>query len=366
MVAAGRSPHIVYVLGTRPEVIRSAAILRRWRSCHDVRVTVVHTGQHFDWNMSGGFFDALGLDAPDHFLEVGGRSRAEQIGRVTEGVAALLTRGDASCVCVFGDTNSSLGGALGGVAAGVPVVHIEAGARSYDMSMPEEVNRRLIDHCSDFLCAVSSACAHNLATEAVRGQVSQTGDPLLDVFLTHRAALSTELPVPVNKRDRTCLLTLHRQALVDDPAALVAQLDVINHIAGEAQLRVVFPVHPRTARALAETAPRRLSQIDLCEPLLYGALLERLCRARLVITDSGGLQKEAFWARTPCVTVRPNTEWTETLSLGANVLAMSTGVAAASRQMLDVDLTALSDARDPYGPPGASERIADAVATRYA
>jgi UDP-N-acetylglucosamine 2-epimerase len=351
----------MYVVGTRPEFIRSAYTLRALSSRGDLDLSLLHTGQHWDANMSSGFFDRLELPAPRHHLGCGGGTRIEQIICVANGTAMRIHDDTPDCVCVFGDTNSSLGGALGAVASGIPVVHIEAGARCHDMSLPEEVNRRLIDHCSDLLLAVSANCVDNLRREAVPGKVANTGDPLFEVFVDAIASL----PSRTDKALPTCLMTLHRQGLVEEPGALGIVLASVSQFAVDENVRVVFPVHPRTRRALQRDRLEKIPGISFCEPLLYHEFALELRDSSLVITDSGGLQKEAYWLGKPCVTVRSSTEWTETTTVGANVLALGDDVGKAARRMLHTPLDAPSEDRDPYHGRGASTRVLAALVDRY-
>jgi UDP-N-acetylglucosamine 2-epimerase len=226
-------------------------------------------------------------------------------------------------------------------------VHIEAGCRSYDMRMPEEINRRATDHISDLLLAVSAHAAETLAGERVVGRVMQVGDPQFDVFNERKT------PFVARAERRGGLLTLHRQENADDPERLRSLLHEI--AAADPELEWVFPVHPRTRKNLHDVP----ETIMATEPLLYGELLETLVRARVCVTDSGGLQKEAFWARVPCVTVRETTEWVETVAQGANELAQPGGVRGAVERALAKELTELYE--NPYGDGNASAQIAEAL-----
>jgi UDP-N-acetylglucosamine 2-epimerase len=280
------------------------------------------------------------------------------------GTAAIIKQYAPTCVCIFGDTNTSLGGCLAGVTAGVPVVHIEAGARSHDMTMPEEVNRRLIDHSSDLLLAVSQACVENLIREDVPGSVVDVGDPLYEVFADNMALLP---PAHVDRLAKPkCLMTLHRQGLVDDAKALGTVLGSVSRFAEAQNIEVVFPAHPRTATMIKKELAESVDGISVTAPLLYQDLLFLLRGSVLVITDSGGLQKEAFWAGKPCVTVRSTTEWGETVAAGANVLALGEEVGPAAEHMLSVSLSPPSQSTDPYHGLQASMRVVDALVERYA
>lgn len=357
-------PVVLYVVGTRPELIRSVGVISHLRATTGLDVRVIHTGQHYDWNMSAGFSDLLGLGNADYSLNCPAGSSAEQIAAMMTGVADLAADLRPRCVCVFGDTNSSLAAALGAETAKVPVVHLEAGARSYDMSMPEEVNRRLIDHLSTLLFAVSDQCASNLRGERVAGTVLNFGDPLYEVFRRYYdpEAHRSERWTWFGSGRPYSLLTLHRQALVDDTSRLLVHLEMIGSFAQAHGMVVVFPVHPRTAKQIRVDAMKYARSFRFIGPVLYDELLALISGAALVVTDSGGLQKEAFWAKKPCVTVRANTEWIETIQIGVNCLAMDDDLPSALEGMLSVGLDRFDKVMNPYGDEMASVRIADRIA----
>lgn len=341
---------IGYVLGTRPEVIRSARILRLLSNDDDVDTVVVNTGQHYDHNMLGAFLDELEVPYVSVDLEVGPADPGVQTATVIEGITRVLRSERVACLCVFGDTNSTLGAAVAAVKGGVPLVHVEAGCRSYDMRMPEEVNRRVVDHMSALLLPVSEHGADVLAGEKVPGEIVVAGDPQFDVFSEQRVRITAGA-------ERTKgLVTLHRPENADHRERLAAILEEVVAAPGADTIEWVFPVHPRTLRALPDVPP----MIRVCDPLPYGALLATLLESRVCVTDSGGLQKEAFWARVPCVTVRPTTEWVETVSVGANVLAQpGANVADAVAWALATELPA--EYENPYGDGRASERIVSTI-----
>jgi UDP-N-acetylglucosamine 2-epimerase len=334
----------LYVLGTRPEVIRSARILQLLAGSDDVELIVVNTGQHYDERMLSGFLHELDVPPVGFDLAVGSLDPVEQTARIMSGIGRVIRESEPALVCVFGDTNSTLGGALAASKAGVALVHIEAGCRSFDRTMPEELNRRAVDHMADLLLAVSELAAHNLERERVIGEVRIVGDPQYDMFVEQTRDLS-----PATDASHG-LITLHRQENADDPVRLATILSGV--VKGGGDLEWVFPVHPRTAKQLS-TVPE---QIRVVEPVLYGELLQTLLSAVVCVTDSGGLQKEAFWARVPCVTVRGTTEWMETVAQGANELASPTDVAAAVAHALTKSLP--TEHENPYGDGRASENIA--------
>jgi UDP-N-acetylglucosamine 2-epimerase len=341
--------HIAYLIGTRPEAIRSARILEILESDRHVRLTLISSGQHFDWNMLPGFIHELSLPPLTIDLQVGRGSPADHVASILAGLARAIRSDPPDALCVFGDTSSTLAGGLAAALLDVPLVHIEAGCRSFDMSMPEEINRRLVDHAAGLLLAVSDVGQQNLLKEAVPGRIEVVGDPQYDVFARE---VETLTPDAAESDERIGLVTLHRPSNVDDRKALFGILDQLDAAARDADLRWVFPVHPRTRRVLEETPNR---SIQLTEPLLYRDLLAILARASVCVTDSGGLQKEALWMKVPCVTVRTTTEWLETLWQGANVLAPPGSDIAASvvRGLQKGD----RDYSNPYGDGRASERI---------
>jgi len=337
---------IGYVLGTRPEVIRSARLLHLMAADTEIETTVINTGQHYDDNMLGSFLRELDVPHISVDLEVGSQDPVDQTAAVLRGVGNVLRDEPVDCLCVFGDTNSTLGAALAAVKLRTPLVHIEAGCRSYDMAMPEEVNRRLVDHISDLLLPVSELAAQTLRDERVPGHLTIVGDPQFDVF--------SQQPHPdIRHEDRRFgLITLHRPENADDPSRLTQILEQIAGARVEPAIEWVFPVHPRTAASLASVP----DSIRVSGPLGYTDLLKLLFSSRVCVTDSGGLQKEAFWARVPCVTVRRTTEWMETVDAGANELAqpdenLATAVVTASTRELPITYA------NPYGDGDASSRI---------
>jgi UDP-N-acetylglucosamine 2-epimerase len=341
--------HIAYLIGTRPEAIRSARILEILESDPDVRLTLISSGQHFDWNMLPAFIHELSLPPLTIDLQVGRGSPADHVASILAGLARAIRSDPPDAFCVFGDTSSTLAGGLAAALLEVPLVHIEAGCRSFDMSMPEEINRRLVDHVAGLLLAVSDLGRQNLVREAVPGRVEVVGDPQYDVFARQ---VETLIPAAAESGKRIGLVTLHRPSNVDDRKALLGILEQLDSAAKEAGLTWVFPVHPRTRQVLEETPNR---SIQLTEPLLYRDLLAILARASVCVTDSGGLQKEALWMTVPCVTVRTTTEWLETVWQGANVLAPPGSDIAASvvRSLQEGD----RNFSNPYGDGRASERI---------
>jgi UDP-N-acetylglucosamine 2-epimerase len=361
---------IVVVLGNRPQFIKHAAFHRAWADADtDLRLVLVDTGQHYDFEMSGIFLDELAMPAPDHSLQVGSASHAEQLARMLVPLEELLLREKPLSVVVYGDTNSTLGGVLAGAKLDIPVAHIEAGLRSYDRAMPEELNRVLSDHASSLLYAPTQVAVDNLAREGISGgHVYLTGDVMADVAVAitpaaDRAWETLQEKFALPQRHGFALATIHRAANTK-PGALA---EVVECLAAST-LPVVLPLHPRTQAALERDGLHvRLFEIPgirVLPPLGYVHLASLTRAARVVITDSGGLQKEAYVHGTPCVTVRDTTEWTETLDTGLNVLVDRdpSALAAAVERAATGELDAVVERRpNLYGDGSAAVQIVETL-----
>lgn len=312
---------IVYVVGTRPEIIRSAFIIKKLKQDPKVNFRLLHTGQHYSYLMDKVFFNELQVPTPDINLEVGSKTHVQQISEIMLGTEKFFSDFKPDMVCVFGDTNSTLATGLAAAKMNIPLTHVEAGFREWEMDLPEEINRRLVDHCANLLVALSDTQVNNLKEENVIGDIYNTGDPQYEVFdFYYKESLKISLVKKLSlKRGQFILLTLHRDKNVDYINRLLPILKALNKT-----LSVVFPIHPRTKKQLESYDPnysKKLPNILFINPLSYISLLHILDNAQLVITDSGGLQKEAFWVKKPCITLRKNTGWIETVKLGVNFLA---------------------------------------------
>jgi UDP-GlcNAc3NAcA epimerase len=312
---------ILTVVGNRPQFIKAAAVSGLLRERHEE--VLVHTGQHYDDSLSQVFFNELGLARPERELGIGGGSNTSQTARMLAALEPLLGELAATAVLVYGDTNSTLAGALAAAQAGVPVVHVEAGMRSFDRAMPEELNRVLADHMGELLLCPSETAAQNLRAESVAGRVEVVGDVMVDVAMRWQPAARERAEVPAGyglSSGGYLLLTAHRAGNVDDPARLRALLALIEALPAP----VLLPLHPRTrARLIDAGLLERLEAIrglTLTPPLGYLEFSALLCQARAVVSDSGGVQKEAYLAGVPCVTLRSSTEWVETVHSGWNTL----------------------------------------------
>jgi len=349
---------VLTVIGNRPQFIKAAAVSTRLREAHE-EITV-HTGQHHDDELSRVFFDELGLPAPEHRLDLGGGSNTAQTGRMLQALAPLIGESRPDAVLVYGDTNTTLAGGLAAAQAGVPVAHVEAGMRSWDRSMPEELNRVLTDHLATLLLCSSEVARENLRREHAAGRSELVGDVMVDLalLLQPRARERTSALEDHGVRPgEFVMVTAHRAGNVDDPVRLRALVELLVALPEPA----VLPLHPRT-RARLEAASlldvlARAEHLRLAPPLGYLDFTALLCHARAVLTDSGGVQKEAYLAGVPCVTLRPSTEWVETVEAGWNALVdLDAGAAlAALKREPPVERPAL------YGDGRAGERVVVAL-----
>jgi UDP-N-acetylglucosamine 2-epimerase (non-hydrolysing) len=313
---------IICVVGARPNFMKMAPILAALKAHPWIKPLLVHTGQHYDEAMSHVFFTELGLPVPDRNLEIGSDSHGKQTGRIMVAFDALLEeRANARLVVVVGDVNSTMGCALVAVKRNVPVAHVEAGLRSRDRSMPEEINRIVTDVVSDLLFATSPDAIENLTQEGIdRAKIHLVGNPMIDTLKRHLAAArerrATErFSLPAKGY---AVVTLHRPSNVDDPDGLARILEAITGLGR--LLPVLFPIHPRTRERMSRLGFREAPGVTLCEPLGYLDFLGLMDSARLVLTDSGGIQEETTALGVPCLTLRANTERPITITEGTNRL----------------------------------------------
>jgi UDP-GlcNAc3NAcA epimerase len=347
---------IVTIIGNRPQFVKAAAVSRKLRTRHEE--LIVHTGQHYDDELSRIFFDELGVPAPDRQLGTGSGSTTAQTARMLAALEPVLDDLRPSLALVYGDTNSTLAGALAAAQAGIPVGHVEAGMRSFDRRMPEELNRVLTDHASDLLLCSTQTAMGNLEREGARGEAHLVGDVMADVSLAFRdiaAERSTVLRDLGLEAGSYLAVTAHRAGNVDPPERLrqlVALLEALPR-------PVVFPIHPRTRGRLAEDGLRgRLDGLRVVPPLGYLDFLELARNARAVITDSGGVQKEAYLLGVPCVTLRDTTEWVETVQAGWNVLVDLDRDAA----LAAIERRPPEERPELFGGGNASDRVCEVVA----
>ena len=350
---------IVTIIGNRPQFVKAAAVSRKLRETHEE--LIVHTGQHYDDELSRVFFDELGIPAPDRELGAGSGSNTAQTARILTGLEPVLAEIEPSLALVYGDTNSTLAGALAVAQAGIPLGHVEAGMRSFDRTMPEELNRLLTDHASDLLLCSTETAVHNLDREGARGEVHLVGDVMADVSLAFRDIAERDSCVLEARgllAGEYFLLTAHRPGNVDVPERLERLVKLIEALPG----RVTFPVHPRTeARLEAAALFDRLEaapHVELTPPLGYLDFLKLALHARAVLTDSGGVQKEAYLLGVLCVTLRDTTEWVETVEAGWNVLVDLDRDAA----LAALERRPPSERPELYGGGHAADRVCRVVA----
>jgi UDP-N-acetylglucosamine 2-epimerase (non-hydrolysing)/UDP-GlcNAc3NAcA epimerase len=351
---------VLTVVGNRPQFVKAAAVSHRLRAV--ATEVLVHTGQHYDETLSQVFFQELALPAPEHRLDLGGGSNTAQTARMLAALEPLLAQEEPDVVLVYGDTNSTLAGALAAAQAQVPVAHVEAGMRSHDRTMPEELNRVLTDHAASLLLCSSERSAERLRAEQVHGEVVVVGDVMVDVA-TLLAPRAREDLGPLRaagvEPGAYLLATAHRAGNVDDPDRLRALVDLLVAMSSPST-PVVLPLHPRTGARLeaAGLLPALADAgVRVTPPQGYLEFTSLLVHARAVLTDSGGVQKEAYLAAVPCLTLRETTEWTETVDTGWNTL---TGLdASAARAALE---RPLPPERPPlYGDGRAGERVVEAL-----
>lgn len=347
------------VLGTRPEIIKMAPVIRELVA-RKADYCIIHTGQHYSYNLDRVFFEQLSLPPAKHNLEVGSGSHAEQTARILVGCEKALQQEQPAVVLVEGDTNSVLAGALAAAKLHIAVGHVEAGLRSYDRRMPEEINRILADHCADYLFAPTEKARSILLGEGIpQEKIFVTGNTIVDAVYQNRGLAAEQSDALASRHLRPgeyFLVTLHRQENVDSRERFAAIIEGLRRVADEFRQPVVYPVHPRSRKRLAEFA-LQTGGLTLTEPLDYLSFLQLESHARLILTDSGGVQEEACILRVPCVTLRDNTERPETVEVGANMLAGP----SADRILASV-VTMLGKERawpNPFGDGRAAPRIAD-------
>jgi UDP-N-acetylglucosamine 2-epimerase (non-hydrolysing)/UDP-GlcNAc3NAcA epimerase len=348
-------------VGNRPQFIKAAAVSGPLRAAHEE--VLVHTGQHFDDELSAVFFRELALPAPDRWLGIAGGSNTSQVARMLDALEAVLRAVEPDVVLVYGDTNSTLAGALGGAQAARPVAHVEAGMRAFDRSMPEELNRVVADHVAALLLCSSEVAAANLRNENVTGAIELVGDVMVDVALRVQPRARERLDL-VSAHGvapgEYALATAHRAGTVDDGARLKRLVELLVAM----PIPVVLALHPRTRARLTDAGllDRLCSggRVNVVPPLGYLELMALLCHARAVLTDSGGLQKEAYLARVPCITLRDRTEWTETVDHGWNLLVdLDRDAALAALAALEREPP--SEHPPLYGDGRAGERVVAAL-----
>jgi len=346
---------IFTVIGARPQFIKAAPVSKALREAGHQEF-LVHTGQHYDPQMSQIFFDEMGIPAPNVNLEVGSGNHGWQTGQMLIGIENLLLKEKPDCLLVYGDTNSTLAGSLAAAKLHIPIAHVEAGLRSFNRQMPEEHNRVLTDHAADLLFCPTQTAVENLAKENIMQGVHQVGDTMYDAVLQFsalsesRSTLLATLGVPSKGY---LLVTVHRPANTDNPENLLAIFDAFRDL----DETIIFPIHPRTRgkiTKLIDNIENFAPNIKLIEPAGYLDMLSLEKNARMILTDSGGIQKEAYWLGVPCITLREETEWVETVNTGWNKIV---GASTKSIYSAVTNWVTPEDAPNFYGDGRAAEKI---------
>ncbi|MBB6733056.1 non-hydrolyzing UDP-N-acetylglucosamine 2-epimerase [Cohnella zeiphila] len=353
---------IVTIVGARPQFIKVAPVSRALRQ--SFREVIVNTGQHYDFNMAGQFFDELEIPRPDYDLEVGSHSHGKQTGLMLQAIEEVLLQEKPDGVIVYGDTNSTLAGALAASKLHIPLFHVEAGLRSYNKAMPEEINRVLTDHVSDLLFAPTETAVKNLERESIADPVRLCGDVMYDAVVYNREIAGRRYGPERYGVERKAyyLCTIHRAENTDRPERLGAIIDSLIRL----EAPVLLPLHPRTQKVLRELGRldvlARHDHIRLIEPVSYMEMLALETEAAAIVTDSGGVQKEAYFARVPCFTLRDETEWMETVEAGWNKLIDPLRMDLKS-EIERLEIAAYQDRL--YGDGRASEKIVGAIQAYY-
>ena len=357
---------ILTVIGARPQFIKAAAVSRRIAQTPGLSETLVHTGQHYDANMSDVFFEELDIPPPAHHLGIGGGGHGAMTGQMLAAIEALLQTDRPDVLMVYGDTNSTLAGALAAAKLHIPVAHVEAGLRSFNKRMPEEINRILADNCADLLFTPTATATQNLLHEGMdRSRIVECGDVMFDAAL-HFGQRAAAVGAGAARFDLPpggyVLATVHRQENTDDPARLAAIVGGLAQVAAE--LPVVLPLHPRTrARLQASDQDAALAALTIIDPVGYLDMVGLEKDAAVIATDSGGVQKEAFFHKVPCVTLRDETEWVELVEAGWNRLVTPVD-AATIRAAVLLAVGMSGKAVEPYGSGDAAGVICAALKER--
>lgn len=365
---------ITFILGTRPQIIKSIPLIKELEQREKIILTILHTGQHYNYEMSKIFLEELNLDAELINLEVGSGSPGSQIGRMLIKLEPVLVRLSPDLVIVPGDTNSTLAGALISSKLQIPICHLEAGLRSFDFKMSEEINRRFVDHCSTILLCPSKIAISNLTNEGIsHDRIFFSGDTMVDALYLNLdiARVKSTILKKLSLIDKDfALITCHRAENVDNQANLT---QIISSFLELGEIQLVFPVHPRTKKRLLEfnliDKIKHASNLTLIEPVGYWDFITLMNNALCIFTDSGGIQKEALILKIPCITMRETTEWKETVELGSNVLTGSNKgkiISTFREKVLSGQFKDnLQTIENPYGDGKSSKRIADQILELY-
>lgn len=349
---------VASIVGVRPQFVKASVVSRELRKKHDE--VLIHTGQHYDYDMNKIFFDELNIPEPDHFLGIGSGSHGYQTGEMLKEIEKVLLKEEPDLVLTYGDTNSTLAGALAASKLHIKTAHIEAGLRSFDRMMPEEINRILTDHCSDILLCPTENAVNNLKNEGIIDNVFLTGDVMADSVIYNKELAEKQSTIldDLNLEGKKYLLaTVHRASNTDK----YTNLQNIVEAFSELDDLVVFPVHPRTKKLLIKynLYDKLKSSVKLIEPVGFLDFIKLMNNAKMILTDSGGIQKEAYILKIPCITLRENTEWVETVEDGWNVLVGADKGKIV--KIVDSFNPSLSMYKQRFGNGNASEKIVEII-----
>ena len=350
---------VVTIVGARPQFIKAAVVSREIRTQIRISEVLVHTGQHFDANMSNIFFEELEIAQPQYNLGIGGGTHGQNTGRMIEAIEAVLLQERPDWVLVYGDTDTTLAGALSAVKLHIPLAHVEAGLRSANRAMPEEINRILTDHASDLLLTPTDVASRNLAAEGIAGKkVRQVGDVMFDaaLYYGHKAEAQSHILESLDLLPKGYILaTIHRQENTDH----VERLGNILAGLSQAGSPVIWPLHPRTRKRIRDFGLQLPATVKCIDPVGYLDMMKLETNAALIATDSGGVQKEAFFHRVPCITLRGETEWMETVEMGWNQVVGTDKIRI--RMAIEQFKTPPYHDGTPFGSGDAAKHILDAI-----
>ena len=362
---------IVTIIGARPQFIKASALSRAFRehnktSDKKIEEIIIHTGQHFDENMSEVFFTELEIPHPNYNLEIANLPHGAMTGRMLEAIEVVLKDEQPDYVLIYGDTNSTLAGALAASKLHIPIAHVEAGLRSFNMRMPEEVNRIVSDKISNLLFCPTEIAVINLKNEGIVSGVHNVGDVMYDVTLYYREQAKAKIELSKwNVTDGNyALCTIHRAENTDNLSRLQSIFDALREIAKE--LPVILPIHPRTRQLLKRLDKETwLKSINILEPLPFLEMLRLEMSAKVILTDSGGIQKEAYFHEVPCITLRDETEWVETVEMGWNkIVGADKEKILNAYQSYDIELNKKHQ-QSPFGNGNTGEQILNIMLSKY-
>lgn len=349
---------ILTIIGARPQFIKASVVSKAIQESNKLQEVIVHTGQHYDPNMSDLFFNELNIPKPKYLLDINGGGHGEMTGKMLIEIEKILIKEQPDYVMVYGDTNSTLAGALAASKLHIPLIHIEAGLRSFNMKMPEEINRILTDQVSSILFCPTQVAMDNLMNEGFEAKpihIENVGDVMQDSALLF--SKKSKKPTSISINSDFILATIHRAENTDDPNRLINIVEALNYI-HENIRHVILPLHPRTQKLIANLNIKLL--VEVIEPVGYLEMIWLLQNCKLVVTDSGGVQKEAFFFKKPCVTMRDQTEWVELVEIGANILvgADKNKIIAGIEGSINKEVV---DANNLYGGGKATQKIMSAI-----